>query len=352
MVIATHLKGLVPGCSDLTNAVLSFGRMGVQLFFVVSAFTLYISWCNRKSERHRIKNFYIRRYFRIAPLYYFGIVLYCIWGTFTHYLGNGNIQRPEQFTAPSVLTNLLLLHGFYPPGYNNIVPGGWSIATEFLFYLVFPFLINLIQNKNPWIWPFFLLTYLTSLFSVHLLLNSHGFRMELGDFAFHSIANQMPVFLIALTGAKWIQSGRSEVNPFVIITICVACFSSLFVLWNSSHSVIMSTIPGIAAIGFACLLSIASKIDERIYETLAKPICWIGSISFSMYIWHFIIVDICHRALSLNILQWKEVSLCIVYMLVVAATAGISVFSEKWIEATGIKMGKNLIAVKPSSISE
>lgn len=46
------------------------GGTGVALFFVISAFTLSISWFSRKNDPHRVRNFYLRRAFRILPLFY------------------------------------------------------------------------------------------------------------------------------------------------------------------------------------------------------------------------------------------------------------------------------------------
>jgi len=50
------------------------GAMGVQLFFFTSAFTLFLSMNNRiDNEKLPYINFFIRRFFRIAPIYYLGI---------------------------------------------------------------------------------------------------------------------------------------------------------------------------------------------------------------------------------------------------------------------------------------
>jgi peptidoglycan/LPS O-acetylase OafA/YrhL len=47
------------------------GGLGVVLFFVISAFTLYLSGNNRKQETNQLRKFYLRRLFRIVPLFYF-----------------------------------------------------------------------------------------------------------------------------------------------------------------------------------------------------------------------------------------------------------------------------------------
>lgn len=49
------------------------GAMGVQLFYIISAYTLYRSLMYR-NEQHYLW-FYIRRFFRIAPLYYLYIYM-------------------------------------------------------------------------------------------------------------------------------------------------------------------------------------------------------------------------------------------------------------------------------------
>lgn len=59
---------------DLIANIINTGGRGVQLFFVASAFTLFLSLA-RRSETVK-SNFYIRRFFRIAPMYYLGIAYY------------------------------------------------------------------------------------------------------------------------------------------------------------------------------------------------------------------------------------------------------------------------------------
>ena len=72
-VIAVHSQEQIPTLFQLTSSIFNYGQLGVQLFFVASALTLCLSMTERKEATP--VNFYIRRFFRIAPLYYFGIVL-------------------------------------------------------------------------------------------------------------------------------------------------------------------------------------------------------------------------------------------------------------------------------------
>jgi peptidoglycan/LPS O-acetylase OafA/YrhL len=55
--------------------LLSLGECGVQLFYIVSAFSLCLSLDQRsRNERHPFINYAIRRFFRIAPLFYLAIM--------------------------------------------------------------------------------------------------------------------------------------------------------------------------------------------------------------------------------------------------------------------------------------
>ncbi len=54
-----------------------FGHQGVTLFFVISAFTIFYSIDSKLStENNSYDKFMVRRFFRIAPLYYLGYFFY------------------------------------------------------------------------------------------------------------------------------------------------------------------------------------------------------------------------------------------------------------------------------------
>ena len=76
-VILVHSSQLVAPTNATLLWVMREGARGVQLFFVASALTLCMSWMTRNShEKFPIRNFYIRRFFRIAPMFYIAILIY------------------------------------------------------------------------------------------------------------------------------------------------------------------------------------------------------------------------------------------------------------------------------------
>src|SRR5712671_599344 len=80
MVIFFHTSVSFPPDHRLAR-LLESGNLGVQLFFLVSAITMCHMWRERWNEADRQLKFYIRRFFRIAPLFWLAMILYmALWG--------------------------------------------------------------------------------------------------------------------------------------------------------------------------------------------------------------------------------------------------------------------------------
>ena len=73
LVLSVHMSML----SVLLNGRgFSIGAYGVQLFYILSALTLFLSSSKRfSSEERPIFKFFIRRFFRIAPLFYLTVIV-------------------------------------------------------------------------------------------------------------------------------------------------------------------------------------------------------------------------------------------------------------------------------------
>ncbi len=68
-VMAVHAASVAPDLEGIGRTLVNQGARGVQLFFVASALTLMMSWHARNDGAAR---FYIRRIFRIAPMFWLG----------------------------------------------------------------------------------------------------------------------------------------------------------------------------------------------------------------------------------------------------------------------------------------
>jgi len=73
MVIAVHSSQYFSDLPLGVSFVADQGARGVQLFFVVSALTLSMSWYDRHDG---VAAFFIRRLFRIAPMFWLAVIFF------------------------------------------------------------------------------------------------------------------------------------------------------------------------------------------------------------------------------------------------------------------------------------
>jgi peptidoglycan/LPS O-acetylase OafA/YrhL len=115
---------------DLT--VLDNGAFGVDLFFPISGFVIYLSALKLQERNGTWQDFASRRFIRVAPLYWgFTIVKLLIFvaapGVFAHF----------KFTPWNALGSFLFLPLYnYAQVPEPILSVGWTLAYEMLFYAI------------------------------------------------------------------------------------------------------------------------------------------------------------------------------------------------------------------------
>lgn len=156
-VIVVHTSGSFPSQINAIDFLAGLGRFGVQLFYFISALTMCYMWKQREGENNPVKNFYIRRFFRIAPLFWIAIPVYLLINGYEK-----NYWAPEGINNLQIFLTATFLHGFWPNSINSVVPGGWSIAVEMTFYALFPFFILNIKRRSVYLllafitWAFYI----------------------------------------------------------------------------------------------------------------------------------------------------------------------------------------------------
>jgi len=253
-------------------------------------------------------------------------------------------------SAFDYLSHIFLLHGFTYTAFKSIVPGGWSIGVEFIFYLLFP-LIFLYLKKNPskfMYWATFIFFVILSLGqNLYFQLFEPSYS-SIWKYGYWSPINQLPVFMVGVLLYERVcievleHSIIKSLSGFILLTL------SSMLIWQLQLPFYVAMVPLLSAFSFYYLYFVF-KLIPWLNITLLKRI---GQLSFSMYILHFLSLMILVNLDSLEFLKGLGIiSFLLFFILLISLTVALSLFTEKFIELKFVKLGKYIIKRREKNIS-
>ena len=143
MVILGHLQGgwsmpayVKDSIPWLLRLALGHGWLGVDLFFVLSGFLITGILLDSREKPDYFKNFYMRRFLRIMPLY-FTVIAIC-WLLYPQ-------DHRYLLLSAGFLANVYYVFGLEQPHGSGVL---WSLAVEEHFYLVWPCLVKVCSRRT------------------------------------------------------------------------------------------------------------------------------------------------------------------------------------------------------------
>jgi peptidoglycan/LPS O-acetylase OafA/YrhL len=123
------------------------GYLGVDIFFVLSGFLITYLLAQEKEDKGNIdiNAFYVRRAFRILPVYAVMLVVYIVATSYSGDVGSWTLMKRD---LPYFLTFL----NEFAPSPNGFIPFGfsWTLGVEEKFYLFWPFFCFFLIMKSRW----------------------------------------------------------------------------------------------------------------------------------------------------------------------------------------------------------
>ena len=305
------------------------GFIGVDIFFVISGY-LITSLIIEKGSNFSIHNFYLRRIRRIVPLLFLVTLLTV---PFAYYLllpNNFNDYGKSLIFIPLFLTNFIfwMQEGYWEFS-SQLKPllHTWSLAVEAQFYILFP-LIFFIKNQKKiiilfiilWLISFIIATNNNSqflLFTTDKTLSIGSFYLPFGRF-WEFLTGGFVFFL-----EKKIKFKKFSINNFISTIGLILIIYSIF---NFEYSLDYPNAYALFPVVGTGLLLVYVEKKFIIYKILdSKIFMHIGLISFSLYLWHFPIIVFKKYLTNLNSSIFIEIfTLLLAYIL--------SIISYKYIE--------------------
>lgn len=336
--------------------LISSPGIGVDLFILLSGYLMAKNYVERQHKEpwqhaETIKKFWLRRFFRIAPLYYLLLAVALIYGPWfgemrdtiaQFYSGTATeYSRYADQSFMNVLTHLSFLFGVLPAyGFNTTLPD-WSIGLEMQFYLLFPFMMLAVMRFG----------YATALLSM-MALSCAG-RYLLPDYY---EAFEMPSMILIklnmfISGMLLAEAVRRKSLLYVLFALAGPAVSVLIGLGAIKLQVMLEAfmIIGMAAVLWqyqeSSLMAKLIRIPRKVLNNRLST--WLGDVSFSVYLLHLLIV-IPAIALLLNQTDIEYQNDLMRFLIVCAVsmpvTYALASLLFNYVEKPGIKLGKKFLA--------
>ncbi|MDA9926938.1 acyltransferase [Amylibacter sp.] len=310
VVFFTHWNILTS--QNMTAAVFHMSGLAVDMFFVVSGFLIWWSY----DGNQRIGDFFLKRFFRVFPLY---AILICVQTIFFAILsGHNNLSElVNYFFANIVFLNFLaptvgeVLSGLQVDAINGSL---WTLKNEVVFYALIPTLYACHRKIGVY---FLILLYVLSvcyMFAMHQL----GYEKLLVQFP-----AQLRLFLVGIL--IYLFCNRLTAKNIYWLTGLAFISISMFREIDYFRFLFYPILLGIVVLFVVYYLTaVSAKFD----------------FSYSFYIFHFPIIQV---AVLFGINPENPI-VSFLSLFVIALI--FSYFSEKYIEKYFIAIGRGIIKRK------
>lgn len=288
--------------------IVLLGSFGVDIFFVISGFVIaYVGASEKPGE------FFLKRLFRIVPLYWLGTVaVFAIAGVAPSLLNSTTTNVTELikslFFIPYVKDNGLT---------HPVLFLGWTLNYEMFFYAIFTVALTFGAKRAPVIAT----AVIASLVLIGLL-----FPIDSEPFRFWT----RPIMLEFLFGAwiyvAWQKGVKLRVNP----GFALAAGAALLVLmgWEESTKAFDWIEPLSFGIPAATIVVLALACEGKIKVSAA--LLAIGDASYSLYLFHPYLVYPAQKIISHFTPNPLAIVLAIPFM--IAVSIGFALLSYRTIE--------------------
>ena len=361
VVLFNHTATFVSSGKNLLS--FNWGGLGVGVFMLISGFLMMWHFYERRdlgetwgSSKTCLK-FYVRRFFRIAPLYYLLLVIV--------YVFHGGLQQLEsqnhsvllpayvpgphdptstEMSVSQVLTHFSFTFGFIPRYAASSILPDWSIGLEMQFYLFFPFLaLLLVRSQYLWGTAFMLVVCWFS-----LKLFGVGTNADPGPLGVFPYPTLLPLSFYPFLTGMLLAAALYEKNNFAkrtfllllalfVAGICTKKFLLICFLF-AFYELALTCGTGIPPLD-KTVKSVSRVVEHRVFKFMADA-------SYGVYLIHIPLLVLVIWLL-IHLTSFAELSPIMRFLtcfaLVIPFVYALAFLAFKYVESPGIAFGRKIV---------
>ena len=284
--------------------------LAVDTFFVISGYLVYASFDKLPS----LKPFYIKRFFRIYPLYALMIFVQAI--VMIIWLGGKAqiIDIFEYITSNLVFANFLhpALGGIFLPPLNTAINLSlWTLKNEVAFYLLLPILWKLVKRFG-----FYVLLAIYVISTIYYAITS-----DYSDTISKQFPAQLRFFMVGIGIYLYFPADTSIIKQKYIFPLLAI---AIFALCNFRHELHLLLIYPLLVGGLVFICAFSLPIIPLKYD-----------ISYGVYLIHAPLIQLC------LLLGFFEDNLQFLFALIITVYM-LAFIAEKFVELPMVRLGKKL----------
>jgi peptidoglycan/LPS O-acetylase OafA/YrhL len=291
--------------SEFLMDVFDYGKLGVQVFFIISGFILFDSLFKWEYRLKNMPAFILKRIIRIEPPYILSLVLiifiaFIKFSLFEH--GNGN---EITLTVNQIISHLGYVIPFTHFNWLSIVY--WTLAIEFQFYFLLAILFPLFSKKYS--------VYANICFLITCIILSNQLpEVELFKW--------FPIFLLGIMKAQFDHKVLT-IRDYVISLGIV--LTMIFYTLDTTTFIV------------GTLVTMVLNINK---ELKLNSLRFLGKISYSLYLFHtiigFLLINVCLKISDNYVFRFSS------FILISSVVIWISYVINNYVEIPFKKIASNI----------
>jgi peptidoglycan/LPS O-acetylase OafA/YrhL len=314
MVLVFHFVGQILPTNWVERTIVGvakYGLLGVDLFFVLSGFLITGILYEARNDPHYFRNFYMRRFLRIFPLYYGVLALVFFAAPLVPLLQGPTLDYLMDRQAWAWLYGINIYLAGHEEWSFSYLNHFWSLCVEEHFYLFWPLVVYLLARRPQALIATSLAVSLAAMLArvIAILFGvSWWTTVVLTPFKLDGLA----------LGAFLAVAARRPVNLEVrwalpLVSVMVGGLVAVSFVWTvlvsrQSLEVVVSVRAALFQILLACLVVWAliapvQSATSRFFRS--RSMVFLGTYSYGLYVYHhFISYYLTTNRTELKLAQW------------------------------------------------